>query len=621
MAGAGGSVIGALRVILGADTAEFETGLKNASKKLDQWGKTVSNAAKIAAAAMATAGVGLGLAIKGNLEQADKLGKMAQSIGVPVEELSKLKHAADLSDVSLETLSRSVGRLSRNLVDAASGATQPIEAFKMLGIGIKNADGSLRTVSDILPQIAEKFAAMRDGPEKTAIAMKLLGRAGAEMIPMLNAGKAGLQEMMQEAEQLGLVIDTKTAKAAEEFNDNLTRLRRVFDGIVTQVSANLAPALAMLSGALVKLAKDNDIAKVASNGFMIVIKGAVEAGYTAAIVLRRLGAELVALWKVVSSVGNWENMKAAWAEFVAEGEMTKGAIASIRPTLEAFWKSAEDYGNQLKNSFNNTGKGIIDIANTTKDALDKFLESVGKRRAAMEAETQTIGLSAGAHERLKTILQAEEIAKKKLIDMDPEQRANVLAAADAIGLQADRMETLRDRWQEFSSTVMGVRSSLENAFVDAITQAKSLKDVVKSLIQEFARLAAQTAFRQLFGGQTDWSNAAGSGFNPLAWMIPRRALGGPVTGGMPYMVGERGPELFVPQASGQIVSNRELQGGGGGSNVTIVNHNDFRGADPSMQAWIKTQLALMERKIRSGTPADVERYRYNNPNAFQGAAG
>src|SRR5690606_5933296 len=134
------------------------------------------------AAAMSVAAIGLGMAIKGTLEEADKLGKMAQSIGVPVEELSKLKNAADLSGVSLESLSKGVARLNRNIVEGAQGLSTPIRAFEALGISIRNADGSLKTVSQALPEIADKFATMRDGPEKTALSMQLLGRAGAELI-------------------------------------------------------------------------------------------------------------------------------------------------------------------------------------------------------------------------------------------------------------------------------------------------------------------------------------------------------------------------------------------------------------------------------------------------------
>ena len=100
------ATIGSLRVLLGLDTASFEVGLAAASKKFTAFGNVLKSGAVIATAAVAGAAAGLGVAIKNTVDQADELSKASQKIGIPVEQLSALSHAADLSGVSCNATSK-----------------------------------------------------------------------------------------------------------------------------------------------------------------------------------------------------------------------------------------------------------------------------------------------------------------------------------------------------------------------------------------------------------------------------------------------------------------------------------------------------------------------------------
>ncbi|WP_447407521.1 hypothetical protein, partial [Clostridium perfringens] len=90
-----------------------------------------------------------------------------------------------------------------------------------LGISIKGTDGALKSNSQLLNEVSERFAKLQDGPIKTAAAMALFGKAGADLIPLLNGGSASIKEMTDEAKALGLEISSTTGAAAEQFNDNL----------------------------------------------------------------------------------------------------------------------------------------------------------------------------------------------------------------------------------------------------------------------------------------------------------------------------------------------------------------------------------------------------------------
>lgn len=267
------AIIGALRVVLGADTGAFETALGKAESKASKFGNDIAKAAAAVGLAVAGMAAAIGVGIKKTLDEADKLHKMSQSIGIPIEELSRLKHAADLSGVSLEGLGTAAGRMSKAMADIVAGGTGPAkQAFDTLGISVTDADGKLKSTTQVMTEVAGKFGNMADGSTKTALAMAIFGKSGKDLIPLLNSGATGLREMMQEADQLGIVIDAKTGKAAEAFNDNLTRLARVKDGIITQLTARMVPALATFSEWLVNTAKNSEFTRVAADALFKVFE-------------------------------------------------------------------------------------------------------------------------------------------------------------------------------------------------------------------------------------------------------------------------------------------------------------------------------------------------------------
>ena len=174
------SIIGALRVVLGLDTAAFSSGAKEAQSTLDGLAKSFKTA--FAGLALGTAAFQFTKAIQGAIDSADQLGKAAQKFGVPVEQLSALKYAADLADVSFESLGKGLGKLSKAMIDGISNpAGEAAKSFKALGLSLKDNDGNVKTSGDLFLDIADKFSKMEDGAAKTALAIRLFGRAGADL--------------------------------------------------------------------------------------------------------------------------------------------------------------------------------------------------------------------------------------------------------------------------------------------------------------------------------------------------------------------------------------------------------------------------------------------------------
>lgn len=230
---------------LKGEVGEFGSGLRGVVENLS--GLSLGGELGLGAlGGVAAALGGVALAVKNTADQADALGKLAQKTGSTTEELSKLQYAASLSDVTNEKLSSGLRVLSKNMTETAAGTGEAKAAFEALGLTQRIQNGEFASSADLLTAVAQKFSEMEDGAGKTALALKIFGDAGADLIPLLNAGADGLASMADEAERFGVVISGDLARKSEQFNDNITRLATIARGVTVEIGSALIPALADL---------------------------------------------------------------------------------------------------------------------------------------------------------------------------------------------------------------------------------------------------------------------------------------------------------------------------------------------------------------------------------------
>jgi hypothetical protein len=183
-------------------------------------------------------GAGLTAMAASAINAADDLNDMRQKTGVSVEMLSQLQQAAEKSGTTIEGVSTALVRYNRGIVDGKAD-----EALKSLGISATDASGRMKSADQVLLELADKFATMPDGAEKTAAAMKLFGRAGADMIPMLNGGSESIKG-------LAVTMTGEFASAADEFNDKMVDLRTGLARIGVGLGTALMPFLIATTDAL-----------------------------------------------------------------------------------------------------------------------------------------------------------------------------------------------------------------------------------------------------------------------------------------------------------------------------------------------------------------------------------
>lgn len=552
---AGAARIGALHVMLGLDSAEFTAGLNKANSGLDKFAKGAKIGLAAVAVAAAAAGTALAVAVKGAIDNADEMSKTAQKVGVTTEALSRLNYAAGLSDVTLEQLSKGLGRLTQSMSQIAQGMAGPAKmAFDALGISAMDASGHLRSSDDVLADVAERFARMEDGATKTALAIALFGRSGADLIPMLNMGKSGLADLATEADRLGITLSTSTGRSAEAFNDSLTRLQSVFAGVINRIMVGILPALDEFS------AKISDPAFAQSAeviGLAIVdsMKMAVDSINT-----------VVGAFTALQNSMSWLNDHDMFGKSIDRGngagkefqafntpDQAKQQLADALNAGKTGGPGADFYtgifgapASEIAASAQQVATAFEPVITNTKAAAagaSALKAAMSEGKAVFEA-TRTPAEAYGLEvERLNALLQ------KGAIDQDTYNRA-ITQAQDAFQ-QAELSGN------QFASSLS---DGLANVFSNIVDGSKSATDSIGDLIKSLGQMALQAGFKALLGGIF----GGGGGFK-----LPFFANGTNSAPGGLAVVGERGPELVNLPRGSQVIPNSDLRDGGGHITVDV----------------------------------------------------
>jgi hypothetical protein len=168
-----------------------------------------------------------------------ELDRAAQSAGMTTTALQELRFAADRSGVGVDTLRMSIGRLAVAMVGAKDGSGQQAELFKKMGINVVDANGKLKDTDEILMEIADSFHQMENGAEKIQLAKALFGKGGDALIPMLNKGREGLNDLRKDA----IVLDKQTIATGKRIALNIKEYHHNSERFWNDILKRLMPTL------------------------------------------------------------------------------------------------------------------------------------------------------------------------------------------------------------------------------------------------------------------------------------------------------------------------------------------------------------------------------------------
>lgn len=421
----------------------FSVGLqqaKVAAGNVASAAQTVADKTKALSTAAAGLLTALGASAYKSAQMADELNTLSKQTGISTEDLQKMSYAADLVDVSVDTIAGSMTKLRKGM---AAGS----DVFNKLGVTVTDANGELRDSNDVFYEVLEALAQVENETERDTLAMDVFGRSADQLAGIVDDGGAALKELGAEAEALGLIMDQETLDSLNEVNDSIDRLKAKATGEIAKTGAKAMEALTpVLDKVIEKLSALLDwigsldaeqvqtIATIAAVVAAISPIAGIIAGIAGAI------STVLTIWPQVQAVGlaikafaaanpvllimtavaalaaliytHWDQIKpileAAWAkvkevaEKIAEKigaamETVKGVFTSVKDAIVGVWDTITS---TVKDKIN----AIIGFINGLIEKVNGFLELIGSN-GIVQGIAGVFGMKLG---QLKTIpLMAE----------------------------------------------------------------------------------------------------------------------------------------------------------------------------------------------------------------------
>lgn len=601
--------------------------------------------------------VSVGMVVQGfrNFTDAlDEMGKASERFGVSSEWLSGMGHAAEMSGVQFDKFKIGLKDFTKNLALAESGSKQMSEVMDSLGI---TATGD---VEQALAQLADRFAELPDGPQKAQAAMKVFGQAGLELIPMLNAGSAGIEEMRAEAERLGLIMDSKAAAAAAAFNDNLARVSAAAKGTSNQFVQGMLPALAKITESFtdVNVGADRwqklgrgagEIARWTAGAFyqlagMVEIAGSGIAAVLAAIATRSTDpfkAWLEDIDRVDNEVR--ERMKKLTEEYKAPearkptGSFTNPAEATRNDAIKESLRQLSEMeraGTQITSEYATEQEKLFDKLGELQSALEAGVISWETYERGISATNQKLLELNPEYQRYLKLYEdglavTESVATNEERHARELERLQELLAACAIDVETfnraveklnstySAPENSVDKTKEFGDTVANLAGgALRDVFRDTENAGQSMLRFAERIAEAAAEVLIITPLIEAL--QATLKGSSLGGFLGLGTRSAQMAFSTP-SGGNPYARGGApGGSTLFPLSSGggfsggagqeALMSLGSVAGAGAGSGVTVnvinqsgseVETNERRGPNDERIIDVLVHSAV-ERAIGSG---------------------
>lgn len=499
----------------------------------------LNDTAKLLKGALATIGVGavgsfFANTAKQALEFGDQINKAAIRAGVTTETLSELSYAAKLSGVEMGALVKSLQFMQKGLVEASMGTGEAKRALDLLGITAKDVSGL--STQQQFEFFADKIAGIADPSQKAYVAMRIFGEAGVQLLPMLEEGSAGLRRFAEEAQRLGLSFSKENLDRLTAQKDAIDKLSSAWQALAVTIVGSVAPAFTSLFNALA--------------GVETPLQGQLKA---AIFEVERLKTTLSELPGDGGQFG--EQLRKQLQDQV---EVVRGIVSQMDQQQAPIVPTQLIGTDQIKrdeNALKRFRKNVFEIRDEIARSVDiDLVEAMGVKELNKEFENitfQSLGIT-GKQEF--TVLEN-------------------LASAAAQNIQTSFANFLFD---PFSNGLKGM-----------------LKGFIDTIRRMIAEIAASMILTKFFGWMSGLGGFWGQVGAAATTALTGKAMGGTVQSSKPYIVGERGPELFVPGSNGSIVPNDRM----GGVTVAPVYNIDARGATADLQKALPGILSENNRRI------------------------
>ncbi|MEG1704795.1 MAG: hypothetical protein RR289_09710, partial [Niameybacter sp.] len=211
----------------------------NGAKTVGTWGLALGGACAAGATAL------FGVATQ-SATVADRIDKMSNKIGMSKQAFQEWDYVLGQNGMDVEKLQVGVKTLTAQMDAATQGNESAISNFERLGLSVTDTNGALKNQEEMTKEAIMALADMENGTEKARLATEMFGKAGIEMMPMLNGGAEGIAELTARSHELGLVMSDETVTAGVVLGDTIDDVKATFGAVVTKIGAEVMPIIQQL---------------------------------------------------------------------------------------------------------------------------------------------------------------------------------------------------------------------------------------------------------------------------------------------------------------------------------------------------------------------------------------
>lgn len=478
----------------GAEAEEAGADAEESAVSFEEWGEAVKVAAEVAAAAIgavvAAIGAAAGAMVNMTLETAstaDELMTMSSVTGIAVETLQEMNYASELLDVSTDTMTGAMTKLTKNMSSAADGSESMMANFEALGVSVTDASGQLRDNEDVFWDAIDALGNIQNETERDAAAMEIFGKSARELNPLIEAGSGAFEELADEAHEVGYVMSDDMVESFGDLDDNMVRLSNGAQAAKQAMGTVLLPILTQLSGEGVSLLNDFTNAVLETNGDIDQLGSVIDEMLPQALdlineylpmVIEVGGSIIETLAQAI--IDNLDVILAEAIEIVLT--ITQGIIDALPELLPAIIGVVEQIVDfliaNLPTLFQSAIDIVITIANAISENLDELIPAVVDcvlQIAETLTEPENLeNLIMAALDIMIALAEGLVAAIPEVVDAIPEIIANIIEAFADLGPQlmdnasewgADMIEGLIDGINSMATslgnTISGIASDID----------------------------------------------------------------------------------------------------------------------------------------------------------------
>lgn len=533
-------------------------------------------------AAVGGVGIAFGVAIKKTLDFADEIAKTADKVGFSTSALQELRVSLDLAGVSEEQLNTGLMAMSKRIGELRNGFGTLKTSLAKMDEEFANQLASTTNNEKAFRLIIKRLGQFTNAQEKAAFMAAIFSRSVGVAMSKLS-GKE-VDDGIAKARQLGLIIDENLIRNAEVVKDQFELATKV---IKTTFMVQI-----------LKLMQEVDLTDLADQ------------------VKNMAGGFLSAAENVLVFFGVIEKSKRGQlVDLAKELQEANETLAMFQKRVDAGHKrNLRDVQREKKNI------EIIQDKIAAIKNLTAVTEKMEKAQAKTSAQNKTLDENAERLENLKTVMDSGFGHGFDASEM-MEQAEAMSKPVEVFAQKLEKSLTPLEQYQESVGSVfnqiqdigVGAVQTLEDSLIGLIDGTMSAKDafksMAKSIIDDLLRMvirmqitipiarALNSLLGGFFGGVSPAGQFPSQSFDASAMMPKGAAMGGPVSGGRPYLVGERGPEIMVPGRSGTVIPNHAMGGG------VVVNQTLH--IETGVAQTVRAEIAQLMPQIADNTKAAV----------------